>query len=122
MMIMFLNKSITLSGPGRAGEGTGATGGAPPPPPPPLPGMSAVPTPCAPPPPPPPLAGAGPPAPPRLPYGMGMGPQPPPAPGALAAPPDSMTIKKKVNTKYKLPTLNWVALKPNQVWIMCIWV
>lgn len=26
-----------------------------------------------------------------------------------------MTIKKKVQTKYKLPTLNWVALKPAQV-------
>jgi formic-like protein len=26
-----------------------------------------------------------------------------------------MTIKRKVQTKYKLPTLNWVALKPNQV-------
>lgn len=27
----------------------------------------------------------------------------------------AMTIKRKVQTKYKLPTLNWVALKPNQV-------
>lgn len=26
-----------------------------------------------------------------------------------------MTIKRKVDTKYKLPTLNWIALKPNQV-------
>ncbi|CAG4959127.1 unnamed protein product [Parnassius apollo] len=26
-----------------------------------------------------------------------------------------MTIKRKVETKYKLPTLNWIALKPNQV-------
>lgn len=26
-----------------------------------------------------------------------------------------MTIKKKLQTKYKLPTLNWIALKPNQV-------
>lgn len=26
-----------------------------------------------------------------------------------------MTIKKKFQTKYKLPTLNWIALKPNQV-------
>jgi formic-like protein len=25
------------------------------------------------------------------------------------------TIKRKVQTKYKLPTLNWIALKPNQV-------
>lgn len=27
----------------------------------------------------------------------------------------AMTIKKKFQTKYKLPTLNWIALKPNQV-------
>jgi hypothetical protein len=27
----------------------------------------------------------------------------------------AMTIKRKVQTKYKLPTLNWIALKPNQV-------
>lgn len=27
----------------------------------------------------------------------------------------AMTIKKKLQTKYKLPTLNWIALKPNQV-------
>lgn len=26
-----------------------------------------------------------------------------------------MTIKRKVQTKYKLPTVNWIALKPNQV-------
>ncbi|KAK8403020.1 hypothetical protein O3P69_000924 [Scylla paramamosain] len=96
-------------------SGKESTGGAPPPPPPPLPGMAPhPPTPCAPPPPPPPLMGSGPPAPPKLPVGMG-GFHAPPAPGSLAAPPDSMTIKKKVNTKYKLPTLNWVALKPNQV-------
>ncbi|MPC19600.1 Formin-like protein [Portunus trituberculatus] len=96
-------------------SGKESTGGAPPPPPPPLPGMAPPPpTPCAPPPPPPPLMGSGPPAPPKLPIGMG-GFHVPPAPGSLAAPPDSMTIKKKVNTKYKLPTLNWVALKPNQL-------
>ncbi|VDO96818.1 unnamed protein product [Soboliphyme baturini] len=27
----------------------------------------------------------------------------------------AMTIKKRINTKYKLPYLNWTALKPNQV-------
>lgn len=27
----------------------------------------------------------------------------------------AMTIKRKFQTKYKLPTLNWIALKPNQV-------
>ena len=26
-----------------------------------------------------------------------------------------MTIKKSVQTKYRLPVLNWVAMKPNQV-------
>lgn len=40
---------------------------------------------------------------------------PPPMPGMMQAPSGAMTIKRKVQTKYKLPTLNWVALKPNQV-------
>lgn len=40
---------------------------------------------------------------------------PPPMPGMMPAPSGAMTIKRKVQTKYKLPTLNWVALKPNQV-------
>ena len=26
-----------------------------------------------------------------------------------------MTIKKKIQPKYRLPVLNWVAMKPNQV-------
>jgi hypothetical protein len=33
----------------------------------------------------------------------------------LDAPPGSMTIKKKIETKYKLPNLNWTSLKPGQV-------
>ncbi len=33
----------------------------------------------------------------------------------LDPPPGSMTIKKKIETKYKLPNLNWTALKPGQV-------
>lgn len=33
----------------------------------------------------------------------------------MQAPSGAMTIKRKVQTKYKLPTLNWQALKPNQV-------
>ncbi|CAH2229888.1 jg8263 [Pararge aegeria aegeria] len=68
----------------------------PPPPPAPLP----------PPPPPPPSLAPPPPAPPA-----------PPAPGLMLPPQhtDAMTIKRKVDTKYKLPTLNWIALKPNQV-------
>ncbi|XP_049860745.1 formin-like protein isoform X4 [Schistocerca gregaria] len=42
-------------------------------------------------------------------------PVPPPPAGMMQAPDGAMTIKRKVQTKYKLPTLNWVALKPNQV-------
>jgi hypothetical protein len=33
----------------------------------------------------------------------------------LDAPPGSMTIKKKIPTKYKLPNLNWTPLRPGQV-------
>lgn len=33
----------------------------------------------------------------------------------MAPPGDAMTIKRKIQTKYKLPTLNWIVLKPNQV-------
>lgn len=40
---------------------------------------------------------------------------PPPPAGFMQAPDGAMTIKRKVQTKYKLPTLNWIALKPNQV-------
>ncbi|XP_045498221.1 formin-like protein isoform X2 [Colias croceus] len=70
------------------------------PPPPPAPAA-----PLPPPPPPPPVL-LPPPAPPA-----------PPAPGLMQPPhhTDAMTIKRKVDTKYKLPTLNWIALKPNQV-------
>ncbi|CAB3373121.1 Hypothetical predicted protein [Cloeon dipterum] len=67
---------------------------APPPPPP------APPAPQCKPPPPPPMAGP---------------PMPPPPPGFMTAPDGAMTIKRKVETKHKLPMLNWVAMKPNQV-------
>lgn len=68
-------------------------------------------------PPPPPLPGsttykAPPPAPPKP--GSSI-PAPPPPAGFMPAPSGAMTIKRKVQTKYKLPTLNWIALKPNQV-------
>jgi hypothetical protein len=36
----------------------------------------------------------------------------------MQAPDGAMTIKRKVQTKYKLPTLNWIALKPNQVRVL----
>ncbi|XP_034249251.1 formin-like protein [Thrips palmi] len=76
-------------------------------PPTPVPPPPPPPPPC-PPPPPPPNSGSSPPIPPPpIPV--------PPPPGFMAAPDGAMTIKRKVQTKYKLPTLNWVALKPNQV-------
>ncbi|XP_048756129.2 formin-like protein isoform X3 [Ostrea edulis] len=77
----------------------------PPPPPPPMP------------PPPPPVAAPPPPPPPPAPPGAGMPPPPPPPPGAPTPPagPGAMTIKRKVQTKYRLPMLNWTPLKPQQV-------
>ncbi|XP_076303894.1 formin-like protein isoform X1 [Lasioglossum baleicum] len=72
----------------------------------------------APPPPPPPPC---PPPPPMAALSPGDQKIPPPAPippppaGMMQAPDGAMTIKRKVQTKYKLPTLNWIALKPNQV-------
>ncbi|GAB1869515.1 Formin-like protein CG32138 isoform X1 [Camponotus japonicus] len=75
------------------------------------------PAPAPPPPPPPPC----PPPPPMAPFSPGDHKLPPPVPippppaGMMQAPDGAMTIKRKVQTKYKLPTLNWIALKPNQV-------
>ncbi|XP_052770325.1 formin-like protein isoform X2 [Mya arenaria] len=93
-----LKKNIG-SGVGAAGA-AGASGAvvAPPPPPPP-------PAPVMPPPPPPP---------PPAPGGMAP-PPPPPAPGAGPPGPNSMTIKKKIQTKYRLPVLNWTPMRPQQV-------
>nr|XP_054767781.1 formin-like protein 3 isoform X3 [Lytechinus pictus] len=122
-------------GPGR-GNGTGGPGlgnGSmtlgqdddfpPPPPPPPPPAETNGSAPPPPPPPPPPPGQAGPPAPPPPP--MGVPPPPPPPSGAPIPPPPpgmiggapfgSVTIKKKIRTKYRLPALNWVAFKPNQI-------
>uniref|UniRef100_A0AAR2JIW1 Formin-like 1a n=1 Tax=Pygocentrus nattereri TaxID=42514 RepID=A0AAR2JIW1_PYGNA len=96
----------------------------PPPPPPPLPGS---PEPCGgsvpppPPPPPPPGSGAPPPPPPPLPPGGGPPPPPPPPgcgppppPGAPPAP-GGVKSRKPIQTKCRMPQLNWQALKPNQV-------
>ncbi|XP_060655028.1 formin-like protein isoform X2 [Drosophila nasuta] len=112
----------------------GASSPLPPPPPPALPAAVAA----APPPPPPPAPPA-PPPPPMMPGLSPLGspngsvistvpspphappmlssfqPPPPPVAGFMPAPDGAMTIKRKVPTKYKLPTLNWIALKPNQV-------
>ncbi|CAH0555956.1 unnamed protein product [Brassicogethes aeneus] len=70
------------------------------PPPPPAP-VAPPPPPC---PPPPPLRGVS-----------SSAPIPPPPAGLMQAPEGAMTIKRKVQTKHKLPTINWIALKPNQV-------
>ena len=72
---------------------------APPPPPPPPPPPMATP---APPPPPPP----GPPPPP-----LGGPPGPPPPPMTKTDP--NLTIRRPIQTTYKLPTVHWVAMKPN---------
>nr|XP_029712129.1 formin-like protein isoform X2 [Aedes albopictus] len=103
----------------------GADKAAPPIPPPPAPPAPPAP-PVAPTPPPPPcppapnLNGDAPRAPPKPPAFI---PPPPAGPGGfmgigagqMHCTDGNMTIKRKVQTKYKLPTLNWVALKPNQV-------
>uniref|UniRef100_A0AAX7U678 Formin-like 1a n=1 Tax=Astatotilapia calliptera TaxID=8154 RepID=A0AAX7U678_ASTCA len=75
----------------------------PPPPPPPLSGSAAAP------PPPPPLPGPPPPPPPP---GAGPPPPPPPPGGGPPPPPGS---RKPIQTKFRMPLLNWQALKPNQV-------
>ncbi|XP_065507014.1 formin-like protein 1 [Caloenas nicobarica] len=67
-----------------------------PPPPPPLPGGPEGPIP--PPPPPPPLGG-------QLPAGPG-------APSATGGP---VKVKKPIQTKFRMPVFNWVALKPSQI-------
>lgn len=92
-----------------------------PPPPPPCP--FASPPPCGPPaPPPPPPPPGGPPAPPPPPGGPPAPPPPlggstvPPPPG-MPAPPmtNGVSIKKTIQPKYRMPILNWVALKPAQI-------
>ncbi|XP_033103480.1 formin-like protein 2 isoform X3 [Anneissia japonica] len=82
---------------------------APPPPPPPPPPPSGIPQPPGIPPPPP---GAPPPPPGAPPPPPGA----PPPPGMIGgAPIGSVTIKRRIKTKYRLPALNWVAFKPNQI-------
>ncbi|KAG7334738.1 hypothetical protein KOW79_001334 [Hemibagrus wyckioides] len=91
----------------------------PPPPPPPPPGCGVPPPPppppppgCGvPPPPPPPPPGGGPPPPPPPP---GCG--PPPPPGAPPAPgAETVMSRKPIQPKFRMPLLNWQALKPNQL-------
>ncbi|XP_050013015.1 formin-like protein 1 isoform X5 [Alexandromys fortis] len=116
----------------------GAASPPPPPPPPPLPNLQsqqealpsapppAPPLPgCAEPPPAPPLPGDLPPPPPPPPLGTD-GPVPPPPPPPPGGPPDTLggqdpeigpgvKAKKPIQTKFRMPLLNWVALKPNQI-------
>ncbi|XP_071433422.1 LOW QUALITY PROTEIN: formin-like protein 1 [Pithys albifrons albifrons] len=106
----------------------------PPPPPPPLPGAEPIPPPppapplpaATTPPPAPPLPGAQVPPPPPLPGGLdGPAPPPPPPPpltGELPAVPGapqtangSVKVKKPIQTKFRMPVFNWVALKPSQI-------
>ncbi|KAF2904151.1 hypothetical protein ILUMI_02040 [Ignelater luminosus] len=68
--------------------------------------IAAPPAPAPPPPPP---------CPPPPPQRISSIPVPPPPAGLMQAPDGAMTIKRKVQTKYKLPTVNWIPLKPNQV-------
>ncbi|XP_047402270.1 formin-like protein 1 isoform X8 [Sciurus carolinensis] len=117
------------------------SGAAPPPPPPPLPGLQflqdappstpppAPPLPGSPEPPPaPPLPGdLPPPPPPPPPPPLGTdGPVPPPPPPPPGGPPDALggpgpemglgvKAKKPIQTKFRMPLLNWVALKPSQI-------
>uniref|UniRef100_A0A8C4H876 Formin-like 1a n=1 Tax=Dicentrarchus labrax TaxID=13489 RepID=A0A8C4H876_DICLA len=92
-----------------------ASGPPPPPPPPPLPpgvpGGAAAPPPPPPPPPPPGGCGAVPPPPPP--------PPPPPGLGGVNILFFSVSLgfkgKKTIQTKYRMPLLNWQPLKPNQV-------
>ncbi|XP_061906020.1 formin-like protein 3 isoform X3 [Entelurus aequoreus] len=97
-----------------------------PPPPPPPPAAAG-----GPPPPPPPVAAGGPPparrggpGPPPPPPPPGVGPPPPPPPGVGPPPPPTpgapniqsgLKSKKPIQTKFRMPLLNWQPLKPNQV-------
>jgi hypothetical protein len=75
-----------------------------------VPPPPSLPAPAPPPPPPPP--GVGPPPPPIFPGLSGSGPPPPPMMGGGKS---NMTIKRALQPKCKLPTLNWTVLKPRDV-------
>uniref|UniRef100_A0A336LP78 CSON009963 protein n=1 Tax=Culicoides sonorensis TaxID=179676 RepID=A0A336LP78_CULSO len=96
------NNSPTSNGPSSIAPAPPKAVAAPPPPPPAPPKPPAMPNSTVPPPP-------------MMP---GMPPPPPGMPG-MPAPPmnnvDMKTLRRPVQTVYKLPTLNWQALKPNQV-------
>uniref|UniRef100_A0A674JT33 Formin like 1 n=1 Tax=Terrapene triunguis TaxID=2587831 RepID=A0A674JT33_9SAUR len=81
-----------------------------PPPAPPLPGSDT-------PPPAPPLPGVEIPPPPPLSVEGGPAPPPPPPPplGMPAGEVSAVKIKKPIQTKFRMPIFNWVALKPTQI-------
>lgn len=115
------NGNLSPLGSGTSGSGVISPSAPPPPPPPPPPKpMTATSTPPPPPIPPPPPLGMTTTIgnirePPKAPPFFSSFIPAPPAAGFMPAPDGAMTIKRKVQTKYKLPTLNWIALKPNQV-------
>ncbi|XP_073713232.1 formin-like protein 1 [Misgurnus anguillicaudatus] len=121
-----VTQTVPVSTP--ADQAPPSSGGAPPPPPPPppLPGAGAAPPPPPPPPPPPGCEGAAPPPPPPPPPPGGGGPPPPPPPPGSGPPPPpgappapgaetGVKARKPIQTKFRMPLLNWQALKPNQV-------
>ncbi|XP_063708357.1 formin-like protein [Culicoides brevitarsis] len=101
------SNSPTSNGPTTASDALKVTQPPPAPPKPPPPPNAAQKS--SPPPPPAPPGSMGPPPPPGMPGGM---PPPPPMMGGNV---DMKTLRRPVQTLYKLPTLNWQALKPNQV-------
>ncbi|XP_072549489.1 formin-like protein 1 [Salminus brasiliensis] len=119
---------VTQTDSGPANVATPSPAPPPPPPPPPLPGSTE---PCGgfvppPPPPPPPPPGAGIPPPPPPPPPPGGGPPPPPPPPGCGPPPPpgappapggetGAQTRKPIQTKFRMPQLNWQALKPNQL-------
>lgn len=119
-----VTQTVTVPDSGSQAPPPPAAAPPPPPPPPPLPGAAAPPPP--PPPPPPPGSGAAPPPPPPPPPSPGGGPPPPPPPPGCGPPPPpgappapgagtEPKARKAIQTKFRMPLLNWQALKPNQV-------
>uniref|UniRef100_A0A4W5R6H1 Formin-like 2b n=1 Tax=Hucho hucho TaxID=62062 RepID=A0A4W5R6H1_9TELE len=47
--------------------------------------------------------------------GLGMMPAPPPPPPPPPMPGNTVKIKKPIQTKFRMPVFNWVALKPSQI-------
>ncbi|XP_065111591.2 formin-like protein 1 [Paramisgurnus dabryanus] len=121
-----VTQTVSVSTPGAQALPSSGAAPPPPPPPPPLPGAAAAPPPPPPPPPPPGCGGGAPPPPPPPPPPGGGGPPPPPPPPGSGPPPPpgappapgaetGVKTRKPIQTKFRMPLLNWQALKPNQV-------